>query len=70
MSISLVGGACGGEENSRSVCGDEARSLLSLGARGDVTSDVRMVAPCASPLTVSPLTVGGESFSETAMCER
>lgn len=65
MSISLVGGARGGEENSRSVCGDEALSLLSLGGCGDVTSDVRMVAPC-----VSPLTAGGEenkSFPETAV---
>ena len=65
MSISLVGGARGGEENSRSVCGDEALSLLSLGGCGDVTSDVRMVVPC-----VSPLTAGGEenkSFPETAV---
>ena len=68
MSISLVGRARGGDENNRSVCGDEGLSLLSLGGCGDVTSDVRMVAPC-----VSPLTAGGEenkSFPETAVRER
>ena len=76
MSISLVGRVWGGEENSRSVCGDEARSLLSLGGCGDVTSDVRMVAPCVSPLTLggeAPLTLGGEenkSFPKTALWKK
>ena len=68
MSISLVGRAWGGEENSRSVCGDDPQSL-SLGGRcGDVTSDVRIVAPCVSPLVMG----GGEnkSFPETAIQKR
>ena len=68
MSISLVGMACGGEENSRSVWGEEPRSLTSLGRCGDVISEVRIVVPCVSPGTSSPLAVGGEnkSFPEIA----